>query len=76
VGDANCRKLWIGLSQQLLQRRRVIWQRANRGRNLQGIQRYSGLMGIEPHHEPAVRANVAANFFGDQWDLQLGQAAA
>ena len=47
----------------------LVSRRADCGRDIQRIQRYSSCMGIEPHHETAMRPDLATNIFRDQWAL-------
>ena len=53
----------MSLSDKFLRHRPASDQRTNRRRNLQGIQRYSGVLGLRPHNGPAMRANVVADIF-------------
>jgi len=69
VGHADHYRLRHWVSWKLLQRRLFPTQCGNRGSDLQGLQRHSCVLGIQPDHGAAMRSNLAADIFGDQQAL-------
>jgi hypothetical protein len=61
MGHADDIRLRHWLSQQFLQHGNGDSERRDCRRDIQGIQRHAGLMGLQSNHEPAVWADVAAD---------------
>lgn len=76
LGDAHHHRLWNRLSFEFLRNGIVASERRDDWSGIQRLQRQHGFLGIEPHHGPAMRPDLAADFCGSQWSLQLGKAAA